>query len=486
MKVCKHSDELQSYIEDTSNICGKADRLYIPETVEELSSLFAELSVNKVTTTLSAGGTGTTGGRVPLDGVVVSIEKFDCILNIDVEQKTILLQAGVLLADAESQLNSKGLSLRAQPTEPLAMVGGVVSTCASGAKSFKYGSIRKYVNYLKIILSDGFMLELRRGQVFAAKRKFNFVINGRSFDFNLPKYHMPNIKHSAGYYIEDNMDLIDLFIGQEGTLGVIVEVGLDVQQKPTDFFDCVVFFNTENDAFDFVKAIRSRKETNKDYPSSIEFFDCNSLEFLVSDYPELKDKNCAVYFEQDIELESDADQLIDEYCCLMQTSNALMDDVWLADNDKNREKLRKFRHNLPININEYLREHKTKKMATDIAVPAEAFFTMYKFYQEVAAEADMPYVNFGHIGQDHLHFNFLPQDKQHESHMKEYVLKLINKAVELGGTVSAEHGIGKIKKDYLQIMYGKEHVKQMAIVKKVFDANCILNLDNVFPRSFLS
>lgn len=479
------ASEIQSYIEDTSNIDGRATVLYIPDSAEEFSSLFSQLSSDQVPITLSAGGTGTTGGRVPLDGVVVSIERLNKILKIDPADKTIYLQAGVPLAQAEQELNSFGLSLRAQPTEPLALTGGVVSTCASGPKSFKYSSIRDYVRYLKVILSDGFILEINRGEIFAQKRKFTFEFNGRKFLFKLPSYKMPSVKHSAGYYIKDDMDLIDLFIGQEGTLGCIVEIGLDVQDMPLDFYDCIAFFPSDKDALAFVNELKKLKESGDMYPCSVEFFDGNSLDFLREDYPAIPECDCAVYFEHSIDFPEEAEKLLDYYVSLIEKHNSSLGATWFADNPRNRQRMRDFRHKLPQRINEYLRNNGTRKMATDIAVSDEAFPKMYSFYKSVAEKSGMHFVNFGHIGQNHLHFNFLPKNKEESFRMKGCILEIIEKAVSLGGTVSAEHGIGKIKKPYLKILFGTKHLKEMANLKKVFDPACILNLDNMFDKELL-
>ena len=110
---------------------------------------------------------------------------------------------------------------------------------------------------------------------------------------------------------------------------------------------------------------------------------------------------------------------------------------------------------------------------------------MYAFYKEVAKEADIKYVNFGHIGESHLHFNFLPSNDDEGQRARKYLKKLCQRAVSLGGTVSAEHGIGKIKKPYLKIMYNETEIREMAALKKHFDPHCLLGLDNIFDKELL-
>jgi D-lactate dehydrogenase (cytochrome) len=486
MIVKNDKDQLANYLEDTSNISGNADVVYVPQNIEELSELLREMSAAGTPVTFSAGGTGTTGGRVAPEGAIVSVEALNHIIAVDLDASTIRVEAGVSLTEIEKTANSYGLSLRSQPTEPLALIGGGVSTCASGPKSFKYGSIRQYILAIKAVLSDGTVLDIRRGQIFAQGRHFSFKLAGRCFDFDLPTYSMPEIKHAAGYYVKDDMDLIDLFIGQEGTLACIVEITLQLQGMPLDFFDALVFFEEENEGLDFVERMKGLKRAALMYPCSVEFFDANALAFLREDYAAIPECACGVYFEQEIDFPEQQDKVLEYYCGLIEECGATLDECWFADSATNRNRLAEFRHRLPQKINEFLRHYGTRKTATDIAVPDDQFRQMYALYKDVAQRSGMHYVNFGHIGQNHLHFNFLPRSKDEEFMSKGYIMELIHRAVEKGGTVSAEHGIGKIKKPYLEIMYGKAHLQKMAALKKVFDPACILNLDNMFDRQLLA
>ncbi|MCK5289198.1 MAG: FAD-binding oxidoreductase, partial [Candidatus Omnitrophica bacterium] len=161
------------------------------------------------------------------------------------------------------------------------------------------------------------------------------------------------------------------------------------------------------------------------------------------------------------------------------------DESIIADTPREREKIFEFRHKLPQMINEFLRQNNQIKASTDIAVPWKNFEQMYFFYKEQAKQSGLNYVNFGHIGESHLHFNFLAENDQESLKAKVYMQTICRKAVSLGGTVSAEHGIGKLKKPYLKIMYKEEDIKSMANLKKIFDPNCLLGLDNVFEKELL-
>jgi len=485
MVIKKNKDEFLSYLEDTSNLKGDASLLFIPEDEKEVSDVLLQAAEEEIPLTISAAGTGTTGARVPLEGAVLSLENLNRIKELDKKKSTIVAEAGVTLERIEEEANKQGLTLRSQPTEPLAFIGGVVSTCASGPRSFKYGSIRDYVKRIKMAMTNGDIWEIERGSIFAKKRKFRFKIKGREYKFNLPTYHMPKVKSSAGYFVDDDMDLIDLFIGQEGTLSCILEVELLLHKKPYNLFDGIVFFDAEEKALEFVERIKQLRLHSFQYPCVVEFFDFNSLEFLRPFYSFIPRAQCAVYFEQEIDSEQQADLMLDYWYEFIEKSGASIDKCWFAETEAERQKLYQFRHHLPQAVNEYLRKYSQTKEATDIAVPDDKFHLMYYFYKEVALRSRINYVNFGHIGQNHLHFNFLPQNREESFLAKGYIMEFIEKAIALGGTISAEHGIGKIKKPYLEIMYGRRHLEEMAELKKMLDPACILGLDNIFDRKLL-
>ena len=147
--IIKNNSQIQSYLEDTSNIKGSAEYLYIPQSCQELKSCINDLIKIKTAFTISAGRTGTTGGCVPQSGVIVSLENLNKIISIDSQAKTVVLEAGVSLESLELAANKQGLSFRACPTESLALIGGAISTAASGVRGFGYGSIRKYVRKIE-------------------------------------------------------------------------------------------------------------------------------------------------------------------------------------------------------------------------------------------------------------------------------------------------------------------------------------------------
>jgi len=486
MIIKTKKDEFESYLEDTSNLKGNASSLYIVKSKNELIDLIRDFNKHKTPFTLSAGRTGTTGGCVPLGGAIISIEELKGIIEIDKKNKTISLETGLTFKELEENAVKNNLILRAAPTESLAFLGGAISTCASGVRGFGYGSIRNYVSEIEIVLPTGEPIIIKRGDIFSKARLFDFKYQGKNFKFRLPSYIVPKMKSQSGYFVHDNMDLIDLFIGSEGTLGIVVAAKINLQAVPVNVFDGLIFFKNETDGLEFITKIKKLKEKKSLNPTSLEFFDKNSLDMLRKEYSFVPTAECAVYFEQAVEALDDLNTLMDEWARLIEGAGALMDKSLLADTPKEREKIFEFRHRLPQAINEYLRSYKQLKTAVDCAVPHKVFPDMYNFYKEKAKEAGIHYVNFGHIGEEHLHFNFLPKSNEESIKAKKYMEIFCKKAVSLGGTVSAEHGIGKIKKPYLKIMYNEAQIGEMACLKKYFDPNCIMGLDNIFEKEVLS
>ncbi|MDP2921507.1 MAG: FAD-linked oxidase C-terminal domain-containing protein, partial [Candidatus Omnitrophota bacterium] len=338
----------------------------------------------------------------------------------------------------------------------------------------------KFIKRLKLLLSTGDTLDLKRGDIFIKKGSdFNLKLKNRELKIKIPDYSMPNIKTAAGYYIKDNMDLVDLFIGHEGTLAVILEADISLGKKPEEVMSFFSFFPAEDNALDFVK------DAKKYQALSLEYMDSHALELLAVKYPNIpKSAKGLIYFEQDYEKKSEA-TVIDSWTKLLEKHNALTEDSYFADSDKERAKLRELRHALPDSVNDIVKKNKMPKVGTDIAVPEAGFKEMMEFYKEKLLSSKIDYVIFGHIGENHMHVNMLPKTEEEFKKSRMVYMEFVKKAVGMGGTVSAEHGIGKLKHQFLEAMYGKDNLKQMAALKKSLDPSCILGLDNIFPKELL-
>jgi D-lactate dehydrogenase (cytochrome) len=496
-------DEIQSFLGDSSHVSGGfAERVVFPDNARDVAEILGEASRTQTPVTISGAGTGTVAGRVPFGGVVLATDKLNRIKQItheDLGGGRAVAEAGVILGDFQRAVESEGLLYPPDPTERSCFLGGTVATNASGARTFKYGPTRNYVERLKIALATGELIEIRRGELYAdANGKITIPLpSGRLIETRLPTYRMPQVrKHASGYYIAPGMDVIDLFIGSEGTLGVILEVEAKLLPKPEGLLSGVVFFKSEEDLLAFVREARDRSlanvvggrtlsEGSALDARALEYFDIESLRFLRQKYPRIPNEALgAIFFEQETTASTE-DSLMNAWLSLLERHNALADDSWFATNEADQAGLREFRHALPVLMNEWFARHNQRKVSTDMAVPDEAFAGMLRFYQNSLRGGNLRYTIFGHIGDNHVHVNILPRDDDEASRSWEIYRRFIRRAVEVGGTISAEHGIGKLKREYLRELYGDEHLREMAALKHVFDPVGILGKGNMFSEDLL-
>lgn len=472
---------IQSYLEDSSNLKdGFADMVYIPECLEEVSSVLRDVNMKKIPITISGAGTGQSGGRVPFGGVVLSTERLNRIKRIEKTDDGgyAVAESGVTIKELKKEAEKAGLFYTYDPTEQNAFVGGTIATNASGARSFRYGSTRNYVNALRICLADGTTLSLRRDNTFAKGMLLNFKTGEKSFSIKLPKYKMPDTKHSAGYFVKENMDIIDLFIGQEGTLGIILEAELRLLPLPKGFFNFCVFFKTENEALKFVNVAREEN------PLSIEYFDKNCLELIREKYKEPPAwANSSVLIEDEIPDSEEA--ILEKWETLLSKEHISLDSTWVAIDRKHHKEFLQMRHLIPEHMNEMVRKSGFSKISTDLAVPYVKMEEMFRYYIDVLNTSGIRHFIFGHIGNAHLHVNILPKNEKEFEKSREIQRNFVKKAISLKGTVSAEHGIGKAKRKFLEMLYGDDGVEQMFRVKKELDPNLILGRGNIFGESYL-
>ncbi len=513
MKIVSGGEVKKGYIDylrDESNTIGfDVEALFFPRTVENIAYVFSEAQKRGMKVTLSGGRTGICAGAVPEGGYLLSTEKMTGFLVIEKNSGgyELTLEAGIRLSELANRLKQKDLGLagtvndefRAEkksyfyppdPTETTATIGGTVATNASGAKTFYYGPTRNYVLGLSVVLPSGELLKIRRGEVIAKNGLFRVQKErGRPLEIPCPTYCIPKTKHAAGFYSQKSMDLIDLFIGSEGVLGIISSVTIRLIEEPFATCSVVAFFENENKALDFVMSAKEAKKR----PLSLEYFDGASLALLdrarsnqgpVSEIPELPDSDAAVYFEfaysSDEELEGDLSGWISR----IRECGGVPEKTWGALVKRDIQRLKMFRHTLPESVNKIIARNKRNdirihKVGTDMAVPDTHLREMLACYRETLAEAKVNHVIFGHIGNSHLHVNMIPEDYEQLMQAKQMYRMFAQKAVSFGGTVSAEHGIGKLKREYLEILFDDNAIDEMRRIKRELDPLQIVNPGDV-------
>ena len=446
------SEEINAaYLEDASGYTGTAERVIVPDDEAGVVAALSEAAAGGIPVTVAGAGTGITGARVPHGGWVLSPEK---LVRLEVREGAAVVGPGVLLSDLHAAAARTGQFYPPDPTETAASVGGTIATNASGARSFRFGSTRRWVERLRVVLATGGVRDVRRGQ---------------PIDFEVPPIPLPaTTKNTAGYALAPGMDWVDLFVGSEGTLGVVTEAEVRLLPAPKALLGGVVFFADDDRAVDAVEAWRPAK------PRMLEYFNAPSLGLLRQRFPEIPAQaGAAVLVEQDLESEDGPE--VDAWLERVEAAGALVEDSWFALAANDRERFRRFRHSLPELINDTVRRRGFLKMASDYAVPIERNREMLAYYRR-RLEAEFPgqYVVFGHIGDAHVHVNILPASAGEAERAAGMMLEFAQKAVSLGGTVSAEHGLGKRKAHMLALQYSPEHLEAMKAVKRRLDPQWIL------------
>ncbi len=513
------SEDFPSYLVDESKISGGyAEYLFFPNTEEEIASLICKMREEELMITISAARTGIVGSAVPFGGAVLSLERMDSVIGLgyddEAERWFLRVQPAISLNEINHIVKLRKLELHqsipeeknwiekfetekthyypVDPTEMTASIGGTIGANASGARSFKYGSTREWIRRIRVVIGTGDVLVIPRGKYKAKDGKFVIKTSEGDLTIKIPTYKMPKAKNAAGLYTKPDMDLIDLFIGSEGVFGAITEADIWLKEF-TPQMSNVVFFKDEIDALEFVIKLRT---SEKIQPEFIEFFENNALSLLRDKQKEdpkfvnmpaiAEDITTAISFDLPYSEETLSEYFI-EISKMLEECNSSLNNTWSAYEDREIARFKHFRHAVPEIVNNIIAERKKQfseihKLGTDMSVEDIHLKEMMEFYRVSLKEAGLEYVMWGHIGDNHVHVNILPRNMDDLKLGKELYKKFADKAVQFGGSVSAEHGIGKIKHEYLQIMYGEEGVLQMREIKFSLDPNCVFNCGNIFGR----
>ena len=495
------------YLKDESNLIGGLPRrLLFPRSVDELAEGVRTACQRGESLTVCGGRTGIVGGAVPVGGesllcldalvadpVLRYSERHDC-WSVRVKPGTSLDSLTAFLAAPRQGGPSPGgeLFYPVDPTEGSATLGGTVATNASGSRTLFFGPTRAWVLGLTVVLADGSVARLERGETGCRDGLLRVPLlpdspSGDEISLRVPAVRMPRTKHVAGYHLSPDMEPIDLFIGGEGTLGIVAEIDLRLCGKPAHLFALSVFAPSSLSAWDLASALGSDEELR---PLALEFMDGNSLELLrayraeageASGVPVLPDAiGALLYVEYAYPDEPALDRLVETVRGRLSAAGVPEDATWAAFEDSEREAMRKMRHALPERVNALIARRKESipeitKLSTDLAVPGPRFSEMLGIYSRLLDESGLQHVVFGHIGDAHLHVNILPRDSAEVARGKEVTVLLAREAVRLGGSVSGEHGIGKLKKHLMEIQYPEADRAALRALKTRLDPDGRLN-----------
>lgn len=516
------TDTYALYLDDESHsFNGIVDKIIFPSGEAEIAAIMKAAFDAGTPVTIQGGRTGLTGAAVPLGGIAMNLEKMAQIRFMDYSEDenlySIAADAGVTLEDLVRAVSTKSLdkikghgtekqqqalakflsengnfTFPIDPTEMSAWLGGIVACNASGAKTYKYGAVRNWVRSVRVVLANGDILAIKRGETHAKNGKFVIVqSDGNEVEVKIPTYVMPKTKNAAGLFTKPDMDLIDLFVGSEGILGTITMVELGLEKLPENIMTVMAFFPSEDDAVNFVYDIRNPGTIVK--MDFLEYFGPNAISMIKEKassagitVPAMKADTKAIIFFEFSYKEEQMEEMIMALEEILNKNNTSSESSWAGLDWTELEKMKSVRHFVPETVNGLIAQrkaeyHEVHKIGTDMAVPDEALRDYLKYYRSTLEAQGMEYVIFGHIGNNHLHVNMIPRNNEEvEQGMNNYMM-FAKRAVELGGTVAAEHGIGKLKRAFLEVMYGSEGISEMQSVKRSLDPKWIINRGNMIP-----
>jgi len=453
---------------------GAADAVVAPRSLAEVVAVMERAHADGKAVTVSGAGTGLCGGRVPSSGLVLDTSQLKHIHPIT--GPAVVAGAGATLADVCEAAEAAGWLYPVDPTERSCAIGATVVNNSSGARTYKYGPTRDYVDRIQCVLADGTVLDLRRGEVVATEGRFHLETRSGAITVPVPEIQQPQVsKHAAGFSSGADLDLIDLLVGSEGTLCVVTEVALRLVPVPEDVLGLLAFFADDEPLLTAVEAFRGAPDPLD--VRAVEYLDRRSLELVHALFPNVPPGTSALYVELEVHDEDPFDHLegmLDD-----------ADDVWVASSPAERKEIRDVRHAVPAQFNELVARSGYPKLGTDLAVPHDRFREMFAFYYDALDALGCPYAVWGHIGDAHLHCNVLRTTDEEAARSDALYGRFVDECLALGGTVSAEHGIGKRKTGYLQKMYGPSGIAQMLAAKLAMDPKGLLGRGNLFDEAML-
>jgi D-lactate dehydrogenase (cytochrome) len=511
-------DVIQSHLQDAAHFPGgHASTLYRPSSEREIANI---LRAHRAVLPVGAQSS-LTGGATPMGDAVISTARLNRIQWIGTDRARV--QAGVTLTELDEALRRAGRFYPPSPTFTGAFVGGTVSTNAAGAATFKYGSTRPWVEAVTIVLASGDVLDVDRGATRAhPDGYFDIELPSGSCRVPVPTYRMPAVpKLSAGYFAEREMDLIDLFVGSEGTLGVVTEITLRVLPARPSCCLALVPFVDPHAAFLFVGALRDISlATRRDRDprgldaSAIEHMDARSLELLreegiLSELGVPLPAQTMIALLVTLELPADheatpaADGLRVEDMgggnqALARLADLLaehgqIDDVHVAlPGERSRARqLIAIREAVPAAVNKRVGQLQSRldprisKTAADVIVPFERFEEWQAFCDHQFRRLGLDVAVWGHISDGNVHPNLIPRSFEEVERGREAVLNVSREAVRLGGASLAEHGVGRnrLKQQLLAELYGEAGIDEMRCVKAALDPEWKLSPGVLFEKA---
>ncbi len=444
---------LDAYNRDALGFPGQAEGLYRPTDEKEVAEILRHCFQTRTRITPTALRSSTTGAAVCQEGFLLSTEKMAAIRSVCPERRIAVAEPGVNLGLFKRTVEEAGLLFPPDPTsEDDCTLGGAVATNASGARTLLYGPTRRWVRRLRAVLPDGSPLELS-----AARTE----------------------KNTAGYF--GFQDPIQFFVGSEGTLGVITEIEVSLLPAPVAPETVLAFFRTEDALLRAVPRLRRSDLSFR----CLEYFDHACLDLLRNAHGIALPAAGGGMLYLEVGPRPGETALLERCLALLESCGAEADATILGDTPNLRREIRAWRHQVPATLNERGAAGKRQgggKTSTDWAVPFDDLAGIFRDVRAACPPPDLCQTFcFGHIGNGHPHFNFLADGPPGQEAARRAAHAMCRIAVAHGGTICAEHGVGKVKREYLRYMFPPEALRWMEAFKAAVDPRGVMAPGNIFP-----
>jgi len=420
----------------------------MPRNTGQVAQIMRLAYENGIPVTPRGAGSGLSGGAIPVyGGIVVSLEKMNKILEIDTQNMMVTVEPGVITNEVNEKVKEMGLFFAGYPMSvETCFIGGNVAENAGGGRAVKYGVTDRYIMGLEVVLPDGEIISL------GGKR----------------------VKDVTGY------NLKQLFIGSEGTLGIVTKIIVKLLPLPSVIIDLLILFKNIKQAIQIVPKIMLETRI---IPTSLEFMDQLSVQTscqYLNEHLPYQEAGAMLLVEVDgnnqevVEAEAET---IGELCL---EQGAL--EVYVADNYTTQERVWAVRRNIP----EAFKVVSPQQSVEDIVVPISVIAEVVEKIQEIAQKYDILIPCYGHAGDGNLHATLVKNPRHSYKKWLEIehqvLLELYHLIKEKGGTISGEHGIGLKRKDYLSIVCSEEEINLMRKIKKTIDPKNIMNPGKIFEE----
>ena len=417
-----------------------------PRSAEEISAILKICNSYKIPVTPRGGGTGLSGGALPhLGGVLLSTERMNTITEIDERNLQVITEPGVITEVLQDAVKEKGLFYPPDPSSRgSCFIGGNIAENSGGPKAVKYGVVKDYVLNLEMVLPTG-----------------EIIWTGANV-----------LKNATGY------NLTQLIVGSEGTLGIVTKIVLRLIPLPKYDLLMLIPFNAAENACAAVSAIFRAGYT----PSAMEFMERDALDW-VSKFID----NSSVKIGDDVQAHLLVEVDGNNMGVLMQEMEGIAGimqqfecgEILFADDAQQKTELWKMRRK----VGEAVKSHSIYK-EEDTVVPRAELPVLLKGVKDIGKKYGFQSVCYGHAGDGNLHVNIMKgslTDEEWNGSLKNGIKEIFELVKKLGGTLSGEHGIGLVQKEYMDIVFEKTQIRLMKEVKKIFDPNNILNAGKIFP-----